>query len=203
MQLKNSTDFSDRFLRRMIAWCCRELETKVKTCCWKAVFRNSRSSWGGCARPWRKQITVCIGKSHQFPANCSTHRKGDVFADRLECLVAVTAHELYHVAAEHDPNHKANSRGYGKGSGSSERLTCHYEAKVLDSFRANRESLVAVWSAEPVKVEKPSVQEQRAAKVERQLANWQRKLKLAQTKVKQYKRKAKYYEGVVAAKRQA
>jgi hypothetical protein len=26
MKLKNSTDFPDRFLRRMVAWCCRAME---------------------------------------------------------------------------------------------------------------------------------------------------------------------------------
>jgi hypothetical protein len=99
-RFENSTHWPDRFLKRMAAWCCRELDVPVRLIR-HYRFRNSRSAWGGCARPWSKQISVCVGPASWFPHSCSTHRTGDTFTDQLECLIAVTAHEIYHVAAHH------------------------------------------------------------------------------------------------------
>ncbi len=172
--------------------------------CRRAVFRNSRSAWGGAARDWRGQVTVCIGKPSQFPANCSTHEPGEQFADRVECLVAVTAHELYHLAAHSEPDHRQRTRRR-KEFASSERVTCRWEMKCLRAFRHSRELLMTDWSHEPARQAKPvlSIQDKRAAKAQAKLEQWQRKAKLAATKVRQYKKQVAYYDRTLAAKRGA
>lgn len=194
MKIKNSTSWNDWMLRRMIKWCCSKLEMplhSIKVC----VFRNSRATWGGCARSWKKQITVCVtDKESEFPASCSTHAAGEKFADRIECLVAVTAHELYHIAAHCVSEHRQRTRGYGKGQGSSERVTCAEEMRVLNLFRQDRECLLTEWQIAPLINPKLSLTEKRAVKAKIDLARWTRKLKLAQTKVSKLKRRVKYYQ---------
>ena len=161
-----------------------------------AVFRNSRSTWGGCARGWRGQISVCVTTNEaEFPANASTHGNGERFIDRMECLVAVTAHELYHVAAHCVTDHRQRTRGYGMGQGSSERVTCAQEIRVLNLFRQSREPLLAEWNITPERAAKPQITivDKRKAKAIADLEKWERKLKLAKTKVAKMKRRVKYY----------
>jgi hypothetical protein len=205
MKLTNSTDYPNHFLRRMVAWCCREIGLPPKTIR-DAKFGNKSSAWGG--RGGVHRIYVGIGPDSAFPVEAFHYpgRTDDAFLgprieDRLEALVAVTAHELTHCQEHQHLNSLPMIRRLRRGW-NSERKTMHNERQVLGAFRRQRETLLAEWSLATPKhaKEKPSIQEQRAAKVEKALANWQRKLKLAQTKVKQYRRKARYYEGAIAAK---
>lgn len=201
MKLKNTTDWTDHFLRRMVAWCCRQIDMPVRSI-HSAVFRRSRAAWGGCARYSRRQISVCVGDARHFPANAGSHEKGEAFADRLECLVAVTAHEAYHIAAHAVDDHRQKTRRGTDRTASSERRTCLEEMRVLRVFRANRDALLAEWSVPPVKREswpKASVQERRALKAANDLARWQRKLKLAQTKCRKLKQRVNYYDKAMAA----
>jgi hypothetical protein len=200
MKLQNTTDWPDWFLRRMVAWCCRQIGMPQRTIL-GATFRNSRGAWGGAARTWLKRITVCVGPESRFPASCGTHEPGESFADRLECLVAVTAHEAYHVAAEWADEHRQRTRG--KRHGSSERRTCLEEMRILRLFRANREFLLADWSRAIERPAKPkaSIQDKRAAKAQADLERWQRKLKLAQTKCRKLKQRVAYYDKALAAVR--
>lgn len=194
MKIRNSLDIPDWMLRRMTAWCCAEVglpARKLKL----AVFRNSRSLWGGCARWWKGQISVCISGPTNFPHSCNSHEEGESFSDRIECLVAVTAHEAYHIAAHVGGE---RTRGYGtrhNRSGSSERTTCLEEMRVLRLFRANREQLLAEWGEAPEVAARPviPIQEKRAAKARTDLDRWTRKLRLAQTKVRKLKARAAYY----------
>src|SRR5579859_4853375 len=108
-RFQNCTHWPDYFLKRMSAWCCRELEVPVRLIR-HYRFRNSRRAWGGAARPWRKQITVGVGAASWFSRGCGIHQEGETFTDQIECLVAVTAHEIYHVAAVHIPKHRQSTR---------------------------------------------------------------------------------------------
>ena len=196
MKIKNSTKWSNEFLRRMTAWCCRELDIPVRLIK-VAVFRNSRSMWGGLARGWKRQISVCVSPLESaFPAACPTHREGEKFVDRIECLVAVTAHEAYHIAADRHPDHQQKTRRRDD-YGSSERITCNMQFKALNAFRANREALLAEWNVPVKEAPKVSPQEQRAKEAERQLAAWKKKGKLATTKIRKYRTRVTYYNRVL------
>lgn len=198
MKLENSTTWPDHFLRRMLAWTCKELDMPVRTIR-HARFRNSRAAWGGVARSWKGQITTCVHPDPmRFPAACSTHKAGESFADRIECLVAVTAHEAYHIAAALVPDHQQKTRGRSSCA-SSEAATCVAEFKVLDAFRANREALLADWNAAPAMEIKTtvSVQAIRAHAAADKLAKWERKMKAAANKVKKYRRQVAYYNRVL------
>lgn len=192
MKLRNTTDFPDYFLRRLVSWCCRELElpaSKVR----QVTFANSRGAYGGCAYLGNLSVGVRIGPPGYFPCKTAKHYDGlqETLVDRTEGLVAVTAHELAHL--EQYRRRTTTRRG---GFGGSERLTDAMAFRCLRAFREQRDSLLAEWSEPPAvrpAKPKPSVVEQRAAKIDADLARWNRKLKLAQTKIRKLKKRAAYY----------
>lgn len=190
MKLRNSTSWQDWFLRRVVSWCCKELEMKqriVRSC----VFRNSRSSWGGCAYLSRYQISVCIGRDSDFPESRKSMRGTPerTLNDRLECLVWVTAHELAHLLQYSE---RSGTR-QGGNQGGSEQATEWFASKALTSFRAMRDTLLSTWNNEPaLRIAAPVDRYQvKLAKAQKDFARWTRKLKLAQGKVKKYQRQLK------------
>lgn len=196
MKLVNSTVFPDRFLRRLVSWCCGQIELGVRELR-LAEFTNCSGHYRGLASNSRR-ILCRVGPAENFPME-PDGREGmdnEVIADRIEALVAITAHELAHIG-----QFVSGRMSRLKKQRRTEPATRREEVRVLRSFRLQRESLLAQWSA-PAKP-KPvlSIQDKRAAKALADLERWQRKLKLAQTKVRKAKRRAAYYEKVLAAKR--
>jgi hypothetical protein len=203
VKLQNSTNYGDRFLRRMVSWCCRQLEmpaSYVRGC----RFGNATNHWGGRAYLRQRRIGVRVGGPTQTDRELKHHRFGDGFQvvtySRLEVLLITAAHELAHLDLYRRGN---RSRGNGRGHGGSERYTEGRAFNVLQVFRSDSERLVEEWSLEPAVAARqvPSVQDRRALKAASKLVEWQRKAKLAATKVKQYKRQVRYYERTLAAKR--
>src|SRR4051812_38961938 len=97
MILKNSTDFPDAFLRRMTAWCCKQVQLPVR---WlrRATFRNVKRGHAFSGLGGGRGIIVRIGGADRypvaaFPRHGTTH---PALADRLEGLISTTAHECYH-----------------------------------------------------------------------------------------------------------
>lgn len=200
MRLTNTTDFPNHFLRRMVSWCCKQLDLPVRDV--KAAnFANSRSAWGGRAYLRQRRISTRIGKASDFPATARQpgSKVTETIADRLECLVKVTAHELAHLD---NYKHGSTTRlrgGHGGGEGRTQAMAF----AVLRAFREQREQLVAEWSAEPKQREiktKLSRQEQNAQRAAKNLAAWERKMKLAKTKVSKYRKQVRYYERVAATR---
>lgn len=226
MRLKNMTEWGDRFLRRMVSWCCREvglpvgklrtaLFSNTKKRCWvqrhgsvpdpvtgertyedrPMVDQKAYAGWGGSGG-----ISVRVGDECRFPTKQfekfgSTHYE---FADRIEALVGVTAHEVYHCWQTANRSLVGRSRIDEPRAMRAERL-------ALEKFRVNREALLAGWGkSESVKVQapKPSIEDKRAAKAVNDLVRWQRKLKLAQTKCKKLKIRVAYYERRAACRSQ-
>jgi len=190
MILQNSTTWPNWFLRRVVSWCAKQLElphADIKA----SVFRNSRCAWGGCARGWRKAITVCVGKASYFPR---TNRHGINLQDREDCLVWVTAHELAHIFQYLYVGAGTRQRG---GRGGSEDITEKFAKPIVARFQQERATLLAEWLTPPatcLRAPQLSVVEKRAVKAKNDLAKWQRRLKLAQTKVRKLKTKVRYYE---------
>lgn len=206
MNLKNSTDWSNLFLRRMLSWCCKQVGVPVRQL-HKAEFGN-RTDCAYSGRGTWKRILVRIGpascypvKPHLYPGRTDEAFMSPLIEDRVEGLIAVTAHELTH-AREHYRMKKQPAiralRAWG-----SERQTMFEERRVLELFKQNREALLAEWSAEPSQREtqQRTLQEKRAEKVQKDLSRWTRKLKLAQTKIRKLKQRASYYERTLAAMR--
>lgn len=200
MRLRNSTDWPDHFLRRMVSWCCRQIgypPSKVR----EVQFRNrTRRCYSGRAYGSRR-IVCSVGPASAFPVAPDNRpgMDGEIIADRLEALIAITAHELRHLWQ------------YANGKSrtlDAERRTEHdarwHEVRTLRAFRHSRELLLIDWSHEPASHQskpKPPVQERRAAKAQADLDRWLRKLKLAQTKVRKLKRRVTYYDKAIAAHR--
>lgn len=195
---KNSTDWPDWFLRRMLSWVCKEVDCEGGAGIIQSVnFRNrSRRSLSGHAS-YDGEIVVSVGPAKAFPAKSRTFRDGftvGVLADRVEALIVVTAHEVAHV----DFGRRGNkTRGRG-GWGGSERATDGRAKSVLNAFREQREALLAEWSEAPKYArpkDKPqgSVVAKRAAHAEAMAEKWRRKLKSARTHLKKWEQKAAYY----------
>lgn len=60
MKLKNTTDWPDHFLRRMVAWCCRELDVPASYLR-LATFTKYRGSFRGRAWHRSRRILIRIG----------------------------------------------------------------------------------------------------------------------------------------------
>lgn len=193
MKLKNSTDFSEAFLRRMVSWCCRAVGLPVR---WlrRATFKKTRTTYrniafsglgGGCS------IIVRIGSDSAYPVREFIRHgvKHPSHADRVEGLVSTTAHECYHCRQSRD-------RAW-RGRYNDEAAAIQAESVALESFRANRDALMADWSR-PVRQKKQvpaiSLSAKRAVKALVDLARWERKLAIAKGKVAKYRKRVHYYE---------
>ncbi len=65
MKLINSTDFPDHFLRRMVAWCCKQIDCSPKILS-GATFRNrSHGAYSGRAWGSAGRIVVRIGQEEE------------------------------------------------------------------------------------------------------------------------------------------
>lgn len=190
MRLRNSTDFADWFLRRLVSWSCRELGLPVREVA-AVQFTNTRHAYRG--RAWSSgRILVRIGDGRHFPKKGKYPGRVNApeyeLADRLEALVHVTAHELAHLSQWHECGHRVRVR---------EAAVDGLGLAVLRAFREQRRTLTARWEAEPAgrsRKPKPTLRERNEARARDALKRWERKKKLAETKVKQYRRKVRYYE---------
>ena len=201
MKIINTTDFDPAFLRRMVSWCCKQLDLPVKRLK-ECAFRKSKRRFGGLAY-YRSRIGVRIGGDE-----CNREVKHWKFSDgfqivtqdRIELLLATTAHELAHIEQFwRIPNLR-------KGL---ERRTEGQAYRVLQQFRLQRETLMPLWSEPPKRpvvavstVQKPTLQERRMGAVATKLAAWRTKLKTAKSHVAKCQRQMRYYEKTIAAKRQ-
>lgn len=196
MRLANSTDFDDWFLRRMVAWCCRELGVKGLLA---AAFTKYSGSFRGRAWCCSRRILIRIGGDGRvayYPMTLKypgrKHAPTITIADRTEALLHVTAHEVAHLARWQD-GQRRNREARVDGM----------TLPLLEKFRASRDALLAEWNetpaAKPVKP-KPSRAERNEAQARKLLAAWERKLKLAKTKAAGYRRKVRRYERVAARK---
>lgn len=191
MKITNSTDWPVHFLRRMTSWCCRQVglpASKLRS----AEFRNrTQRAYSGHAYCATSRIVCSVGPAFRFPLPPDNRdgMAGEILADRIEALVAITAHEVEHV-------NQYKSGRWGKLAGRVEANTRAVEVRVLRAFRAEREALLAAWGAEPARAAKPvvSLEERRAAKAAADLARWNRKLALAKTKVRKLQIRVRYYD---------
>jgi hypothetical protein len=202
MKLKNTTDYDDHFLRRLTAWVCKQCGMPVKQLL-HAEFRNAKGWHAYTGTAWTARFVVRIGSDKCFPTQPDGRpgMSNEVFADRLEGLVAITAHEVEHLAQRNQRRQSTLRRVRGR----LERVTRAREIAVLRLFRQHRDELVAKWSQSPKKRERRarpvlSKQEQRHEATRKRLAQWERKLKLANTKVKTYRKRLGYYERAAASK---
>lgn len=191
MKLRNSTDFPDYFLRRMVGWCAKQLG--YSTARLRAEFRNRREWFSGHAYGGGRIVVSVSRTEFAEPIKGRRHIAGVqvVYHDRMEALIGVTAHEIAHLCQYRDRRHKF-----------AEHDAEWHAQRVLDAFRLGRDAWLAAWNEPPAeKPAKPklSIAERRAEKAQADLDRWQRKLKLAQTKVKKLKRRVAYYDKRQAA----
>lgn len=214
MELKNTTDFEDWFIRRMISWVCKSeyIDWSVKKIN-KVIVRNrNRGRYSGRAWPWARRIVLSIGTARVFsPYIRDEHghpirdeeaiKKGRPLHERfkvgepdlderIKLLVELTAHEVGHLTQIVKPRRR------GKYS---EREVDWKADRVVEDFLEKREELIAAWGVPPVYATKPkkvqpTAQEQRYARTLKNLANWEKKSKLAATKLKKYRKQIRYYE---------
>lgn len=196
MKLINSTAWPDWFVRRMVSWCCKELEIgsrEVRR--FKLRNRTDGFSSGHCY-PRSGEICVSLGIVN---LNTETVTSGELYYRKtVDELVRVTAHEVAHRMLGIGGNRSRKSRRYHNhiSSGGSEAQTVHFERKVMEAFIGNKAALLAEWEAPPQRTAKPvqGITERRSEKANRDLERWQRKLKVATNKVRKLRIRVRYYE---------
>jgi len=196
MNLINSTDYSDQFLRKMLKWVCKQLVESLPGNLKPDLFGHLNqvqlTNFSGTSRgrAWPYRIFVRIGAENKFPADEWLYHNSKVEArpDRICGLIGTVAHELSHVLDY--TNHKDTNRRYR------ENRAVWNSNDIVKKFLADREALLEYWSRERKTVQKPvlSLQDQRFSKIQTSLDRWQRKMKLAQTKIRKLKARARYYE---------
>lgn len=220
MKLRNTTEWNDYMLRRMVAWACKQIGLPVSKVKHARFGNRSRGAYRGQGG-YGYGILVRIGPASAYPVEPHHYpgRTSDAFlspriADRIEGLVAVTAHELTHVReqlARREHSNRRNERVQLHGQApvprkrarNSERPTMFEERRVLELFKASREALLMEWNTPPVeKQKKPKMTraERNEETARKKLAEWERKLKLAKTKVSQYKTKVRRYDRIAASR---
>ena len=195
MKIKNSTDFSDAFLRRMVSWCAKQIDFPFPVHhTQEATFCNSkRRAYSGRAWGSRRRL-VRIGPGSLFPLAPYTRYGIPLrYRTRIETLVHVTTHELGHLKQVRE----------GLKRTTLEKDCERHAARVLVVFLENRDTLLRQWDKTAYRITKPkpTLQERRAAQVAIRLAAWEKRLRRAQNKVKEYRRKSRYYDRKRAAKR--
>ena len=152
MILKNRTDWDDSFLRRLVAWVAKEIELPAKEIRQAAFSRTKTCAFRGRAW-WSGRIRVVIGpeqrypvKPFLYPGRQSERYLSPHYADPLEALVGVTAHELTHLR-DFMQRHRNGRTGRGPG----ETNTRAEERRVHALFVARKTELIALWSAAAVR----------------------------------------------------
>lgn len=186
--------FSDTFMRRLVSWCCKQLDLPVAYVR-KAQFRNRRQGYSGHAWPFEHRICVSVARdcsemleSTEKPddwTGSTRHVPGQPCVyltwkdvprppgEVLDDLVRVTAHECAHLMLSRigrsrplDQQKPAGGRRLLRNGGSEQQTTWH-ENKVMEAFLAQRTDLVAAWGKQEPRYAAPalSVSERRQAKV--------------------------------------
>lgn len=188
-------------VRRAAAWCAKQIELpsavlrRVQIEVRHRKNRRGKPSWGGLAEEWPLRVTIGLPQSgYSYPADLAhaASEEGRAAADEWELLVNLLAHELEHIRCFSVSRTTSQSRRLNQES----RVRA-VDWRVLQEFRADRERLVASWTASratPCQTSGPTPAERREARVRAHLAAWERRLKLAKTKVAKYRAKARYYD---------
>lgn len=219
MKLKNTTEFFEYFLRRMTGWCADQVGVP-RSAIKKAEFgKRSHGSYNGRAWSGTMRFRAVIGPESEFPTQGHVYRgrTSDAFralplTDRIEALVAITAHEVTHLREYHEHRQRQRKRNdllrfvggpqkIVKRRGG-ERRTMFHERRVLELFRSQRDALLSEWNVPPKDKPIPTVSivDRRADAASKALVAWQRKFKLAQTKIRKYRQRVQYYERRQAAR---
>lgn len=190
MRLRNTTDYPDRYLRRMIGWVCREVEFPVREVREANVCNSTRYAFSGRAWP-SYDVLVRVGADDKFPLKPFV-RFGVTLEmrDRTEALVAICAHEIWHLRQyrmdwrERSWEHDAYAEGM----------------RVLRTFREKRETLEERWYAGDegrsgsVQAKRANLARKRYAECARKAAKLRRELKSVAARANRYKKQVRYYE---------
>jgi hypothetical protein len=204
MKVKNTSKFDTTFVRRMLAWCRREVDCPpgVPREAW---FRDRKTAhYSGHAYGSRRIVASVNIDASRYPVKSSGYKRagrdqitGEIpmLNDPHEALVMITAHELAHVSEYR------RTGAYARGAEDRADARARF---VLRRFRDRKVELLAAWAAaavaETLAVQadqpKPNADAiaKRAEKASRMLVKWERKMKLARTKIAAYRRKVNYYE---------
>lgn len=193
MKLTNTTHLAPHFIRRMVSWCCREIDLPARSV---KVATFCRRTYGtGCnGRAWyRSEILVRVGPDRGYPIQWDHRGVELVIPDQLAAIVCVTAHELQHLKNWHTPGMDAKLRA----DRDMEPHCVRIGKAVMLRFEEHRVELLAAWNKVPARQAADrgprNIVAERAAKVTADLARWERKLKLARTKVAKLKQRVAYY----------
>lgn len=207
MKLKNTTDFPDWFLRRMISWVRLNSHIELPTKYLREVeVRNRRTAYrkrSGHASIYEGRIVLSIGtldvfRPYLFDESNMHLRDEDghfVYGDpdpalRIRKLVGLTAHELGHLAQFHRSGRHATYSESGAN---------WMEDQVVEDFVANSLALTTAWMEPPAYAKKEKVKKlpKRLVRAKNALMKrdeWKTKSERAAKKAKDWQLKVNYYQ---------
>jgi hypothetical protein len=145
MEIVNTIGWRTPWLRRVVAYCCRELGYPAARIT-KATFRKAHQMyWAGKARCLTREISVKISPTNRYPIDSKAHRglAPTPLVDAVEVLVKLLAHEIAHI--ERWERFARDWRRRGRRDTLLERDTEAPARGVLAAFRAVRERLLSAW----------------------------------------------------------
>jgi hypothetical protein len=145
MEIVNSIGWRTPWLRRVVAYCCRELGYPPPLVR-KATFRRAHGArWRGWADLGCREVRIKINPANRYPLDAGRHRglASMQVLDAVEALVLVTAHEVAHL--ERWERFAKDWKRRGKRDTFLERDTESLARGVLASFRADRGRLLPAW----------------------------------------------------------
>lgn len=146
MEIRNTIGWTTPWLERLASFCCRELEYDPKRVrfAWFSLAHNGR--YRGWARLDERKIRVKINPLNAYPLSDGKAVKSLpelIFADAVELVVAVSAHEIAHL--ERYERFARTLKLQGKRDTGCERDTEWLARQVLGAFRKDRGRLLAEW----------------------------------------------------------
>jgi hypothetical protein len=145
MKLTTTIGWNSPWLRRMILWCCRELDYPATRITAAHFTLAHRCSYAGRAYLGRHAIRVKINPLNGYPLPCTAPRSlpPTEQVDAVEVLVLVTAHEIAHL--ERWDRFAREKRCRGERDSTKERDTEWMARRVLGAFRGSRTGLLERW----------------------------------------------------------
>jgi DNA-binding XRE family transcriptional regulator len=145
VKVTNSIGWETRWLREVVAFCCRELDYPARNIRAAHFSQCHNGDYRGWASYDAHKIRVKINPLNAYPVRSVPHRGLPPVgqADAVEVLVRVTAHEIAHLD-RYDRFVKAHKERGGRDT-RLEEDTERLARGVLKAFRERRGELLAGW----------------------------------------------------------
>jgi len=150
MKFKNTSEYPDHLLKRMIGWACDQFGIKrreVKS----AIFAKRSWYWRGYASKSKREIRIRIHRDAQYPLKHTYGGRGGTWPvwdlqDHYDALAMIICHEICHIYEFVEAVEMRRAWVHN------ERRTEARTMTAMKEWWSEREKLLAEWLQEPVRL---------------------------------------------------